>query len=191
MQNLLNGRTMYAAGPIEAVYDGGSGWRNELTKKLSDPNTGINGLRIWNPLIKPKWCTPITADDQRHSLEKFKDGPIKKFSDDLNKNHEIRETCLRLVSACDFIVCALGGPTVGSFEELAHAAFMKKPVLFLGGVDSCWRVAQFYKNDQIFFHTIDLLVEYLKKIDNGLQEVDNLSWIFLNNKWINHATAIR
>lgn len=189
MLNLLNNRTVYLAGPIEMNPDPGS-WRNKITLELSK----INGIRIWDPLVKPEWCVQITGDDQRHDLEKFKDnnenGGIRSCTNfkELDRNYEIRDICLRLVSACDFIICMIGGRTVGTYEELAHAAIMKKPVLFIGPPDSCWRVAQFQKNDdKIFFDNIESVVWYLNNIDNGSQEVDSLSWIFLNNKWINHA----
>jgi nucleoside 2-deoxyribosyltransferase len=135
--NLLNGRTVYLAGPIESS-DNPHSWRNELNLDLKQ----ISGLRVWDPLIKPKWCAPISGDDQRHDLEKFRDGPMVKFKKELDRNRDIREICLRLVSACDFIICMLGERTVGTFEELAHAAMMKKPVLFIGVPDSCWRIAQ-------------------------------------------------
>ena len=184
MPCLLKNRTVYLAGPIEVDNDPGS-WRDRLTDGLA-----ILGLRVWNPLVKPEWCTQITGDDQRNDLIKFKDG-IKLFggrNGALDRNREIREVCLRLVSACDFIICKIGGKTVGTFEELAHAAMMKKPVLFIGEVDSCWRVAQFYNNDPIFFANEMVLLSHLAAIDEGLQEVDNLSWIFLNNKWIDHAS---
>lgn len=180
MTNLLNGRTVYLAGAVE-VSDDPASWRDNLALQLSQ----INGLRIWDPLIKPEWCVQITGADQRKDLVKFNDGDLT----GLSRNREIREVCLRLVSACDFIICMLGGRTVGTFEELAHAALMNKPVLFIGNIDSCWRFAQFVKKDKIFFNNQNDLVQYLINIDSGSQKVDSLSWIFLPNNWVNHVKS--
>lgn len=183
---LLDGARCYSAGPVEVDTDPVS-WRDRIGTIL---NKNIPHLKIWNPLIKPKWCTQITGADQRADLKAFQSGVFESKS--IAKNVEIREICLRLVSACDFIICKLGGKTVGTYEELAHAAAMHKPVLFIGEIDSCWRFAQFsYGMSNPYFKDEQSVCDFLVNVDNGSQKVDNLAWIFLKDKWINHEYTIK
>lgn len=179
MRNKLKNTTVYLCGAVEAIPDGGADWRDAITKPLNEM-----GVRVWNPLIKPDWYNPkYDAKDQVEDKKEIVDAitnntfPVFAF-DRLNK---LRNTCLRLADACDFIICKLGGKTVGTFEELAIRG--QKPVLFIGEFDSTWRYVQFSQPDPFFFKDVDMLLDYLRKVDSGVEKVDALSWVFLKNHW--------
>lgn len=191
----LNHATVYLAGPVEQDEDCHS-WRSIITPKLKEI-----GLRVWSPLIKPQWfidtCGELSPEEQRKDRKALsmcfttipgesiaRKAAECKHSDILERNRYIRKICLRLVSACDFLICKVGFGTVGTFEELAIAKQQNKPVLFLmNELDSCWRVAQFYNYYQNSFKTINEICDYLHRINDGAEEVHNVEWIFLNGVW--------
>lgn len=185
---LLNNTSVYLAGPVERDSECG-GWRNTITPLLKEI-----GIRIYNPLIKPQWFInecgcEVTPKQQRESKKILSDiafEPSNVIPNDLVLNKYIRKVCLRLVSAADFVICKVSGPTVGTYEELAICNQQEKPILFLmDELDSCWRVAQFYNHsyeyrEQLAFKTIDELIEILKDIDLGnYKNINPLKWIFL------------
>jgi len=185
---LLQGSTVYLAGPIEKAKDSYS-WREIITPALSNL-----GITIWNPLIKPNWFIKkcgedTTPESQSEHLKIFKeciDNTITHSYDAVNAlkiNSIIRSTCLRLANSCDFMICYVNGRTVGTFEELNCANNQGKPIIFLceNGLDSCWRFVQFEK--AIFKNSIDEVIDFLSKIDNGTIKVDNAQWIFLPGGW--------
>lgn len=189
--NLLKNTTAYLAGPVEQDENCYS-WRNAITPKLQKFN-----IKVWNPLIKPQWFidthqNELTPEKQKEDIQTlsvcyttiYSKSAHHKIISTLYENQHIRNACLRLASACDFIICKVGTNTVGTFEELAIAKQQNKPVLFLmDKLDSCWRVAQFYNYHQIAFKNIEDLINYLSRINNGVEKVNNLEWIFLNGAW--------
>ena len=176
--NRLRNTTVYVAGPVEAVSDGGADWRDAITGPLHQM-----GIKVWNPLIKPNWVPKYDASDQYKDKEEIIDAMNNGiFPIDAHKRLDnLRNNCLRLADACDFIICKLGGKTVGTFEEISIKG--GKPVLFIGEFDSTWRYVQFFQQDKFFFKDINDIVGYLIKVDNGAQQVDPLTWIFLDNNW--------
>jgi len=192
--NLLNKCRVYLAGPVERDANATS-WRNKIRPLLEN-----FGIIVWDPLNKPNWVHPLDGSKQRADivlLENYmrfsnEQDPNNKTSDcsDLwtdavARNKEVRDVGLRLATAADFIICYVGGPTVGTFEEISEANKQRKPILFFGlpKLDSAWRFAQFFRHTKCFFKDIEELIEYLKSIDNGMANVNNLEWIFLPGKW--------
>lgn len=179
----LDNSKIYLAGPVEADNDCLS-WRDEISNKLLNIN---ESLIVWNPVKHPCWIDyKITPEEQRKD-KKILDNIIKQKSiqfDRLRANEYIRKICLRLTSACDFVICKIGGPTVGTFEELSLIRSQNKPVLFLSEneLDSCWRAAQFHDIGQWFINQ-DELISYIADIDNNVIQVDNINWIFLKGIW--------
>ena len=191
--NKLKDTTCYLAGPVELVDDCVS-WRNALTPLLK--NLGVN---VWDPLNKPEWFVDrvgnLTPQDQRNdklllnnivSDQLLDYQQIMEAKDAGKRNDYVRKVCLRLVSACDFVICRVAGPTIGTFEEICIANQQNKPILFLSNnedLDSCWRAAQFGNLGDdprlIWFKSQDFLMDYLTNIDNGTELVNNLDWIFL------------
>jgi len=178
--NRLKDCKVYLAGPVEADNNYMS-WRNNISKSLYDMN-----LIVWNPTIHPSWIqykiTPEIQTQDKKVLNDLVFGESIRY-DRLKANDYIRKVCLRLVSACDFIICKIDKPTVGTYEELSLAKLQNKPILFLSkNLDSCWRAAQFYDIASWFKNEKELL-NHLKCIDNGDDVVDNLNWIFLKGIW--------
>jgi len=192
---LLKNCRIYLAGPVELSEDNFS-WRESIKVKLSKFKS-----IVWDPLVKPEWfiseCGTLTAEEQRSGLLWLNKLHRNKHSSNfsricinskkaLNQNKIARETCLRLVSCSDIIICYVNGPTVGTFEELCKANDEGKPILFLYSdeqIDSCWRMAQF--DTAKHFFSQDKLIEYLEDINKDLTEVDNKQWIFLKGGWPN------
>ena len=178
---ILTGTTVYLAGPVEQD-DHAHSWRDSIKKPLNDL-----GINVWDPLCKPAWVDKsFTGKAQRNDkVELFNDRwEIDTKSKIFARNEEIRRVALRLASAADFIICKIGGPTVGTFEELALARLCLKPVLFFGTMDSSWRFVQFYSDGYQAFHIDqDSLLSYIGMVDNKSTEVSNVDWIFTNGCW--------
>jgi len=185
---LLQGSRVYLAGPVERADD------NVTWRKAIRPILGHMGITVWDPLIKPNWFIQkcgceLTSEEQRKDLKLFEEKSRKVISNggDVVKAYMrstvARDTCLRLVSSCDFIICYVGGPTIGTFEELNLANNQGKPIIFLysDGLDSCWRYVQF--DEAIHRYSINEVIEYLNRIDAGTEKVDNKQWIFLPGRW--------
>lgn len=183
---MLHGTRCYLAGPIENHNDN---WRDRIAPQLTK-----FGIKIWDPLIKPSWMPNISGDDQKQDRiyinNNINNLNIEKLSEIYKNNNIIKESCLRLVSACDFVICKIGGPTVGTFHELAVANSQNKPILFFTDnedrIDSMWRLSQFsneYDISSVFFGKVDDLLKYLRNINSGVISPDKLKWIFLPNNW--------
>lgn len=193
---LLKGTRAYLAGPVE-LADDNDGWRKRIR-----PLLGLMGITVWDPLIKPKWFTDqceceLTGDEQRNDLKLLENRKITSNGRDVAKairrNILARDTCLRLASSCDFAICFVDGPTVGTFEELMIMNSQKKPIIFLhnsGHMDSCWRYIQF--SEAIHKYSIQEVIKYLSSIDHESVKVDNKQWIFLPGRWPNaNNSAVR
>ncbi len=179
---LLSGTKVYLAGPVEQDNDPNS-WRNSIKGKLNEL-----GVICWDPLDKPSWIdSSFTGIAQRaDKMELVKLARYTKFNENavFQRNAEIRDVALRLASAADFIICKIGGPTVGTFEELALAKTCLKPVLFFGEIDSSWRCVQFMSAGYMAFHnSMDELLNYINDVDKGDEWVSPVDWIFLRDMW--------
>lgn len=185
MERLKNTR-VYLAGPVERD-EACAPWRDQISEKLAPM-----GIDIWSPLNYPEWFSEACGGNISPELQRGdKEALIRlvknyQWAGDrrLDRNQVIRDTCLRLVSASDWVICKVGGPTVGTFEELAIARQQGKPILFFSDeedLDSCWRAAQFYNNDRIWFNSMDELMDEVKSIHSGDRNVDRLSWIFIKD----------
>jgi len=184
--NRLKGTTVYLAGPVERD-DNCAPWREQISEALYPL-----GINIWSPLNYPEWfkekcggsISPQIQRNDKNCLTRLVQ--MDKWNGDriLERNITIRNTCLRLVSASDWIVCKVSGPTVGTFEEINVAKQQGKPVLFFSddeNLDSCWRAAQFYNDYKIWFNSLDGIVERIKGINDGSVVVDKLEWIFIKD----------
>lgn len=183
----LSNTKVYLAGPIEKADDcSSSSWREYIKEPLKSL-----GIKIWDPLIKPKWFIDkvgeVSPADQRTDLKQF-ESPENTMDmiHAYDRNAYIRHCCLRLASSCDFMICLVDGPTVGTFEELNVANQQGKPIIFIhknGKIDSCWRFVQFDFNRCFHAKNINEAIQYLVNIDNGTIAVNNKHWIFLPEVW--------
>ena len=183
---ILEGSKVYLVGPVEVVSQNDSTeWRNDLTPKLEKM-----GIQVWNPLIKPEWFKRIFGtyydnndqiNDKNIIINSINsDCCTNEYNQAMNRVKMVRDICLRLASAADFIICKIGGYTVGSYEEIGISKY--KPVLFIGQIDSSWRCAQFDKCDRTFFKDNDDIISYLQMINCGNYKLDKLDWIYLTWK---------
>lgn len=204
--SLLKDATVYLSGPIEASSDPNS-WRNQLRPKLEalglvvwDPLIKPNWMHqvsgpeqaSWkNALLEMKierfeqasglYSPEFTADsfmsDSRPALETIK-----------QKNKQIRDVCLAITNACDLMIVKVDKNvfTVGTWEEVVVAAQQNKPVLFwVDGprnfIPSMWLVDMFDaydKPEDVFFTSDDTLLDYLNRINDGTQVINNIKWAF-------------
>jgi hypothetical protein len=190
--SILHNTTCYLAGPVEHDLMASS-WRNELAIKLS-----AIGIKVYDPLIKPKWFPSSCRINPAVYREVLRDGPaIAKticgednfttinVRDVFTANAYMRKVCLRIVSAVDWVICYLPiKPTFGTCEEVYDAIYEGKPVLFCcpDGIPSTWilgaaSTADDYSN--VFFKDWDSLLKHVLKIDKGLIKLDPVKWIFL------------
>lgn len=190
MKRKLQDVRMYLAGPIEKAIDDGYTWRSKMASELSEL-----GITVWDPLVKPEWfnkeCGCIydgkkqREDFELITCERNKDN-CAEVDAAFRRNNLVRDVCLRLVSACDVVICKVGDRTVGTFEELHLAQMQFKPILFWyeeDQIDSSWRIVEF--PNALHFQGMDLLVNYLKEISLDAEQVDNEQWIFLDGRWPN------
>lgn len=188
---LLSNTRVYLAGPVEQDNDP-NGWRNSIKGRLNEL-----GIICWDPLDKPVWIdrsfTGVAQRADKHELVKLSGcGSAFAHNSVYARNVEIRRVALRLASAADFVICKIGGPTVGTFEELALAKTCLKPVLFFGEIDSSWRCVQFLSNGYTAFHpTMDALLEYLNDVDKTINSVSPVDWIFLDKHWPSSKQEIK
>lgn len=191
---LLDGKTVYLCGPIENVSDSSS-WRNKAT-----PDLKSIGMSVWSPLVKPNWLPSISGPGQVELKHKIvADGrayaaasahvgdpsPWITLRSGLDTNHQTRIVCKRLAVASDIVICRMTRDfTVGTYEELADAQRVGKPVLFWTDepIPSMWLFDQFadIKSwESIFFTSWDKLFHYLQRVDKAEMEIDPIKWIFL------------
>jgi hypothetical protein len=180
----LHNTIVYLAGPVEVADDPVS-WRDSIRPGLNNL-----GCRVWDPLVKPEWFVDTLGceygvNDQLFDKKALRQRDVWGDDPEFNKSLErvdfIRKVCLRLVSAADFIICKVGGHTVGTFEEICSVS--NKPILFMGDFDSSWRHSQFYNGDKLFFEDEGHILGYLEKINNGDTIPDPLNWVFLEGNW--------
>lgn len=176
---LLNGTKAYLAGPIEYAGDGQGGiiWRNEITKLLHEM-----GVRVYDPMRKPDWYPPISKGDPGAYTKRI----MKGDRDGFEAIHFIEKVDFRYVYDCDWLIVYLPAQrTYGTIDELRAAVNCGKPIFIFSedGVVSSWVMAMVsdhttYK--EVFHHSLDELVEYIRRIDNSEVPLDPLKWIFLS-----------
>lgn len=174
--NLLNGISVYLAGPVEILKDEESStWRDRLGVNLKEKFN----CTILDPLKKPKWFKDITPEEQRQSKKDLISGFIDKKKKAKKLNDDIRKICLSLAGQAGFIICNLTKVfTAGTFEEIYLARQCNKPVLFItpenqNDIISTWLYSAFVdvdEDDEVFFNTEEDVIEYLEKVDKGESE---------------------
>jgi len=175
MKNRLSGQTVYLIGAIDRAPDIGAGWRDRLSHKLKQFN-----LNIYNPLEKP--CDQGNEMAFRAERQNLKDA--KNYDKLTEYVKEIRHIDLRMVDFSDFLICYIDMDIFmcGSFEEVTIANLQHKPVIVWckQGKASVpdWLFGQL--KHQLFFSSIDEVIDYLYYVDTSV-DFDSLDrWIFFN-----------
>lgn len=182
---LLNNSSVYLVGAVDCHEDP-MRWRKEISSNLLEPL----GIKVYNPLIKPKWFNDnFNIDNIDDEIKEFKRIINNDIQLDVEKRmFAVRKLCLRMASDANFIIASIPKKfTVGTFEELSIAANVGKPILIYmpDGIDiSTWIPVQLFDNLKSFkehtFTSMDDLYNYVKMVDSGDIKVDNIQWLFIS-----------
>jgi len=185
MKNRLKGMTCYLCGPMDRVPDGGTEWRDYVSKKIKKMGVGV-----FNPCDKP---SDYAKEDHvtRETIHALKmGGDYDKISDMMKP---ICAVDLRMVDIAHFIVMNLDLDVhlCGSYHEAFLAMSQRKPVLIRckqGKADAPNWVFGVVPH-QLIFSSWQELLDYLHDIDNSEKEVDHLDrWRFFDfDKVFNNA----
>ena len=157
--------------------NGGIDWRQYAKKKLWELELGVIDPTD-SPLLDSENLE--TPEKRQQVLEWKKSGEYDKV-----KQH-YKTICLadiRLVELSNFLICYLDITQYpcGTYDETFFAASQKKPVLIV-----CPHRKSEVPNwlwgrlkHELFFQSIDECIEYLKRVDEGLEPTLN-RWVFFN-----------
>lgn len=180
--NKLNGLSCYLAGPVEFDQNAHD-WRNTLSERLIKFN-----LKIYNPLIKPKWLNDACKVDPQVYIKvlngnsQIVNSPSGEML--LTKDvvevaaKELRRLCMKMVTSSDFVICnAPRKYTSGTWDEIYFANDADIPVLFCApdGIPATWMISRFPSS--AFFKNWDELMNYIENVDNGTIDVDLFQWL--------------
>jgi nucleoside 2-deoxyribosyltransferase len=172
MTNYLKDKKVYLAGPIHAVSDDGTGWRDYMTPKLKE----LFGLVVDDPCKKSATGFTEVKEDKKILKQLIADD---KYQEVKEKFYPIVRKDLRSVDQADFLI-AVYDPTIhmcGTIHELVVADQQKKPILLWINPDHSqdvnpW-IFTFVKSTWIF-RDWDKMIAYLKNVDNGI--MDSSHW---------------
>ena len=173
----LKGPTCYLCGPMDRVPDGGTEWREHISKRLK--NWGIG---VFNPCDKPSNFAEEN-EETRTAIEYHKD----------SRNYEavaatMKPICsvdLRMVDVAHFIIMNIDMDVhlCGSYHEAFLALSQRKPVLIRckqGKHNAPNWMFGVVPHDLIFSDWEELL-EYLNEVNCSESEVDHLNrWRFFD-----------
>jgi|TARA_B100000519_G_scaffold199889_1_gene211969 nucleoside 2-deoxyribosyltransferase len=177
--NRLKGMRTYLAGAMDRVPDGGVGWRQTITPKLTEM-----GVVVLNPCDKPVEVG-IEDDNTRKEIEILKDKQL--YSDIRKKYGVIRTLDLRCVDISDFIIASIDIDVhaCGTYEEIAVANSQKKPVLIWcqQGKKQAPNWLYFMLPHQHIFGDLRSLVSYLEYVNSCKEEVEHHKrWFFFDRE---------
>lgn len=172
---------VYLAGAIQYTNDGGVGWRDMVTSKMTE--IGISEKNIINPCDKP--LTSFNNDDLDANMDVIdklkKDG---KWSDIEKMSKSTIRIDLRSVDKSDLIYCHLDPAinTVGTIDEISVARTQRKPVIVVtpGGIAnaSYWIIGRVGRKH--IFPDDDSAISYIRDILKGRRSFDTKSWLFFD-----------
>jgi hypothetical protein len=173
ISNLAGMRT-YLVGAMDRVPDGGTTWRNRITKILKKMN-----IVVIDPCKKP--INGVIEDEEtRHWIEYYKEtGQYDKIKD---KFGIIRSADLRCVDVSDFIIAHidLDIHACGTYEEIVTANRQKKPVLVWcqQGKKQAPNWLFFMLPHEHIFGSLGEIINYLDEV-NRAEDVTKLKrWFF-------------
>lgn len=178
----LNNTSCYLVGPIEFDSKLGCDWRNGITPRLKNM-----GVKIYNPLDRPNWLkviSPYTPPNaHRHEVLDMIENCSTR-DEWMAPQTLVRDTCLRYVSTCDFVICNLPETkTYGSIEEIVKANDMGKPIIAIcrDRMPSLWMLDVL--KDQFVFDDFDDALKFLEGVDAGTEILNALRWIFIEDNY--------
>lgn len=176
-ENKLEFTTVYLAGPIDYADDHGIGWREDITKELSEL-----GILVLDPTNKPGSLIS-EAHEEQELIKEYKKN--RNWSSLCKFMKQIRRTDLRLVDMSDFIIAVIDTNVhmCGTYDEIFTAEDQHKPVLFIvpNGIESLSSWMYSVINPAEVFDSVDSCMTYIKNIDNGTLELDR-RWVLVKKE---------
>ena len=176
MVNKLYGSTVYLAGPMDRVPDGGRDWRVWITPLLQE-----YGIIVFDPLNKP---IEIGTEDSENRDIRKELKQAGEFDSVASIMKEIRAVDLRMVDCSHFIICYMDIDVhmCGTYEEIFWANRMKRPVLIMCKQGKSevpdWLFGVFPHSHM--FGSWDDLLQYIHNINNGSLKDSTNRWMFFN-----------
>lgn len=169
--NILNKSYCYLGGNLENTDDATS-WRQDLTNKLSSI-----GVVCLDPTKKMFQDQIEETEEERAAVKKWREeGEFDRVHEFMK---EVIRRDLRAVDLAFFTIFKLepSKATWGTVNEIVLAAQQRKPVLIL--IDKkkntpIWLIGMI--NMDFVFETMDELVDYLIRIDSGVEKMDSKYW---------------
>lgn len=169
--NILNKSYCYLGGNLENTEDALL-WRQKLTEKLSKI-----GVKCLDPTTKMFQDQIAETEEERMKVKAWRE------NGEFDKVHifmkEVIRRDLRAVDLAYFTIFKLepSKPTWGTVHEIVLASQQRKPVLLL--IDNkkntpIWLMGMI--NMDFVFESIDELIDYLERIDTGLEPIDSKYW---------------
>lgn len=176
-KGLLKDKTVYLIGAIDRAPDQGAGWRQTIQKILSEQFE----CNVYNPLEKP---IQTGIEDEKSRIQRRKWKEDDNYDDLAREVKVIRRVDLRMVDKADFLICFIDLDIIfcGTMEEITLANRQKKPIIIF--------CKQGKKNlpdwlfgmmpHEMFFDTLDQVIEYLSKVNSGEDKRDFDRWVFFD-----------
>lgn len=176
----LSGLKCYLAGAIDKCPLLGTEWRNEIT-----PHLESLGVVVLDPMKKDKFLLEAAESDPewRAKVSKLRaEHKWDEYSKEIKYN--IVKIDYRLVDYADFLILYLDMDifTCGSFFETFLANFLKRPVIVWCKQGKSAIPGWLFGTlpHQLFFGTLEEVIDYLKNVDQAEQVETYNRWIFLN-----------
>jgi hypothetical protein len=172
MKGLLEKTNVLIIGPMEEDLETGAKTRAYAKESLAKLN-----INVWDHYSRP-FLNEFSEDEKSHQkmIDLRENEEFEKLSDLRN----IRRQDLALVDTADIIICVFDKKTfsVGTFNELFLADFLRKPIFFVWGEGKkkCpfwifWTIPHNY-----IYNSLDEALETIKKINNGEKKIDSKRW---------------
>lgn len=181
----LWGMRAYLCGPMDHAKDGGTGWREDVSKWLES-----RGCASFNPTDKPIDLGGETEEDRNRRKRLLDNGEYENLAAEIKI---LRCVDLRMVDITDFVIVYLDRDAYpcGTYEELFLANREMKPILVMspGGPQntSLWIYGTI--PHQHVFYTWGALFGYLDRVDRDRDDDFNRlkRWYFFDQERINKA----
>jgi len=185
--NTLANSSIYLCGQIENDKNA-TEWRVSLAASLTaiEPT-----FKIWDPLIKPYWCSPDYLDNSVGYGWKSEilHGDPEKARRCISANREARRICRQLAGKCDIIVARLSSAfTWGSIDELEIGIDRNIPIFLwlpsgLVGTYGIGGIIKDVGHIPYYIHTNpDSLIGTIAGINNGtipITKIDPETWMYI------------
>jgi len=167
----------FLSGPIDRVSDDGVEWRNYIKAGSKEMKLGV---LYFDPCDKPKGLGSEIGAEKEKVKKLINEG---KWEEAKRYVKTFRRYDLRGVDWSDFVIVKidLNVHMCGTYDEIFTAWREGKPVFIIMGKGQkkedvpSWLIS-YIKGPSEIFETEDECLEYLKKLDEGIIELDD-RWV--------------